>query len=101
MHNILYSREPTPRLVLVDFTRAFRRSLALRWQELYATIEAPMWDALQRVRLDAFGAPTLDDEIRAGLEARRAAMVAHFAALIETRGRDAVVLPAAGDGAQC
>lgn len=91
--NILITRDW--RVVLIDFTRAFRLNRQLREPARVRQVEAGALDRLRGLTSDAVTArlrPWLTSaEIRA-LMARRDALVRHFEVLIAERGEGAVLL---------
>jgi len=76
-------------LWLIDFTRAFRRTIDLKTPSLLRRIDRRFYDRLKALRDDDVHdalARWLDPQLRKALLARRDAMVEHFAALADQNG---------------
>lgn len=90
--NVLYTRDW--RVIMIDFTRAFRLHHALREPRVLLSIERNLWQRLQQVsRADlerATGVLLTLEEVGA-LSRRREAMVEHYTRLIRERGEAVVV----------
>jgi hypothetical protein len=80
-------------LWLIDFTRAFRLDVAPKNPAFLRRIERRLYDRLKALddqQLEAAVGEYLDGPELHALEARRAALVAHFDALVAERGADAI-----------
>jgi hypothetical protein len=90
--NVLYTKDW--RVVMIDFTRAFRLHRELRQPLALTTIERGLWQRLQQLTRDevrrAAGSHLTLEEM-AALVHRHAAMVTHYRQLIKARGEAAVV----------
>lgn len=90
--NIIYTKDW--RVIMIDFTRAFRLHRGVRVASTLTTIERRLWERLPQVSRDAVtqavGSNLTAAEADA-LIARRDAIVAHYTRLIKERGERAVV----------
>ena len=90
--NILYTKDW--RVVMIDFSRAFRLHRSIRDAKILTTIHRPLWERLQSVTSEemrrAAGASLTQEESAAVME-RRAALVTHYNRLIGERGERAVL----------
>jgi hypothetical protein len=90
--NILYTKDW--RVVMIDFTRAFRLHRSPREPKILTTIHRPLWERLQSLTRDemrrAVDANLTTEESDAVME-RRAAIVEHYSKLISERGERAVL----------
>jgi hypothetical protein len=90
--NIIYLKDW--RLVMIDFTRAFRLHRELRFPQALTSIERGLWERLQGLTLDALRRTTdryLTLEESAGLMRRNEVLVQHYTRLISERGEKAVL----------
>lgn len=90
--NVLYTTDW--RVIMIDFTRAFRLHRNLREPESLMIIERGVWQRLQQVTRDEIRRATesfLTLEEIAATAARREAMVEHYTRLISERGEGVVV----------
>jgi len=81
-------------LWLIDFTRAFRHTMALKTPSLLRRIDRRFYDRLKALRqqdVDKELAKWLDPQARKALLARRDAMVAHYAGLADLPGGKSAV----------
>lgn len=90
--NVVYTKDW--RLIMLDFTRAFRLDTDLRAPAALPTCDRQLFTALRAMTRDeveaAVGTSLLPGEI-ASLMTRRDVLVAHFARLIAQRGEGAVL----------
>jgi hypothetical protein len=90
--NVLYTKDW--RVVMIDFTRAFRLHRSVRDPKTLAIIHRPLFERLQSLTRDelrrAAGSNLTPDESAAVLE-RRDAIVTHYTRLIGERGERAVL----------
>jgi hypothetical protein len=90
--NILYTKDW--RVVMIDFTRAFRLHRTLRQPQTLTTIERGFWSRLQQVTRDDIRRAAdsfLTLEEIAATAARREILVEHYTRLISERGETVVV----------
>ena len=90
--NILYTKDW--RVIMIDFTRAFRLHRNVRVPTTLSTIDRRLWERLPSLTSDdvtrAVGANLTPEEV-ASLMARRDAITAHYARLISEKGERAVI----------
>jgi hypothetical protein len=90
--NILYTRDW--RVIMIDFTRAFRLHRSVRVPTTLTTIDRRLWDGLPQLsRADVtrvVGQNLTVDELDAVL-ARRDAIIEHYTRLIRERGERSVI----------
>lgn len=90
--NIIYTKDW--RVIMIDFTRAFRLHTAPLHPHTLTTVERRLWDRLQKATDEeirrAAGANLTRPELNA-LLARRTAIAEHYARLISMRGEALVV----------
>ena len=90
--NVLYTRDW--RVVMIDFTRAFRLHRALRHPDTLTQIDRELWERLQRLSRQevsrAAGEYLTPGEVGAVM-ARREAIVQRYERLIRERGADTVL----------
>ena len=90
--NILYTKDW--RVIMIDFTRAFRLHRNVRVPTTLSTIDRRLWERLPSLTSDdvtrAVGANLTAEEV-ASLMARRDAITAHYARLISEKGERAVI----------
>jgi hypothetical protein len=90
--NILYTNDW--RVVMIDFTRAFRLHRELRFAPSLTSIDRVMWKRLQSLTQDALRQATgrhLTLEESSAVMRRHALLVEHYTRLISERGEDAVL----------
>lgn len=90
--NILYTKDW--RVVMIDFTRAFRLHRDLRQPQTLTTIERTLWTRLQALTRDALRRATerhLTLEETANVMRRHAQLIEHYTRLIRERGEGVVV----------
>ena len=90
--NILYTKDW--RVIMIDFTRAFRLHRNVRVPTTLSTIDRRLWERLPSLTSDdvtrAVGANLTPEEV-ASLMARRDAITAHYTRLISEKGERAVI----------
>ena len=90
--NILYTKEW--RVMMIDFTRAFRLHRSLRDEKILTSIHRPLWErlpTLSREDVERAGGGNLTADEAAAVLARRTAIVDHYNRLIKERGERAVL----------
>ena len=90
--NVLYTKDW--RVVMIDFTRAFRLHRDLRQPAPLTTINRPLWERLQRLTRDDVRRVTdvyLTLEETSALMRRHQALVEHYRRLIKQNGEGSVV----------
>lgn len=90
--NILYTRDW--RLIMIDFTRAFRLHRDLREAAPLTRIERRLWERLQQTSRGQWSEALdkwLTSEELGALEGRRTSLIEHFTRLINTRGESVVL----------
>ena len=90
--NILYTKDW--RVVMIDFTRAFRLHRDLRHPQQLLSIERTLWQRLQALTRDALRRATdryLTLEETAGVMYRHERLVEHYTRLISERGESTVL----------
>lgn len=90
--NILYTKDW--RVIMIDFSRAFRLHRTVRVPSTLSTIDRRLWERLPSLTSDevtrAVG-PNLTPEEVASVMARRDAIIAHYTRLISEKGERAVI----------
>jgi hypothetical protein len=90
--NIIYTKDW--RVIMIDFTRAFRLHRNVRVPTTLSTIDRRIWERLPKLTRDEIAravGPNLTLEELGALVARRDAIVAHYTRLIGERGEQAVI----------
>jgi hypothetical protein len=90
--NILYTKEW--RVIMIDFSRAFRLHRTVRVPSTLSTIDRRLWERLPSLTSDdvtrAVGANLTPEEV-ASVMARRDAIIAHYTRLISEKGEPAII----------
>ena len=90
--NVLYTTDW--RVIMIDFTRAFRLHVGLRRAETLTTINRNLWERLQKLTRrevsEVADIHLVPEEIGA-LMRRQEALVEHYRRLIKQRGQDSVL----------
>lgn len=90
--NILYSKDW--RVVMIDFTRAFRLHRELRYPQSLLSIERALWQRLQGLTREALRGATdrhLTLEESGGVMRRHERLIEHYTKLISERGESTVL----------
>jgi hypothetical protein len=90
--NVLYTKDW--RVIMIDFTRAFRLHRTLRQPGTLLTLDRALWERLQKLDRDAIRRAAdeyLTLEETAAIVFRQRALVEHYTELIKKRGEGAVL----------